>query len=219
MPFKVRFKMIEFMGDVEHFPCHFDYKIGDEITFDGAEFKGRICHGLLYYMAPVLRAVMFTGNTTIEKNLFRYSGLSAKDLSRKKYDGIGFRPLTGPLPGSAERLLKYMPHKRPTKPVKGWGFACIDCRTSAFFVAEPVDIASGGDCLPYYRREMNILEKVKKQPGITAKQLLASYSKKEREEIYPPLTLMNVPLILDELAQVGYIELRKGKAYPGERAK
>jgi hypothetical protein len=35
MPFKVRCKLIGFMNDVDRFPCHFDYKIGEEFTYDG----------------------------------------------------------------------------------------------------------------------------------------------------------------------------------------
>jgi uncharacterized repeat protein (TIGR04076 family) len=219
VPFKVRFKLIDFMGDVEHFPCHFDYEIGDEFTYDGAKFEGRICHGVLVNMVPILRAVMFTGNRTVGGTIYRYSGLSIKDPGMKKYDGIGFRPLTKPAEGSNKKLLKYLPPEQPKEPVKGWGFSCVDSRTSAFFIAEPVDLASGGDSLPYYNREMNILEKIKKEPGMTSRQIMAGFTKWEREEIYPPLNLLNVPLMLDELAQVGYIELRNGKAYPGNPAK
>ncbi|MFH1647837.1 MAG: hypothetical protein ABID71_09185 [Chloroflexota bacterium] len=35
MPFKVRCKLIGFMNDAEKFPCHFDYQIGEEFTYDG----------------------------------------------------------------------------------------------------------------------------------------------------------------------------------------
>ena len=34
MPFKVRCKLVAFTGDPDRFPCHFDYKIGDEFTYD-----------------------------------------------------------------------------------------------------------------------------------------------------------------------------------------
>ena len=107
-----------------------------------------------------------------------------------------------------------MPPERPTSLEKGWGFACGDCRTSAFFVCEPIGLANGGDSLPYYNREMSILEKIKSESGMTADEILNKFSEWEREEIYPPLTPVNVQLMLDELAEVDYIELRDGKAYP-----
>ncbi len=63
---------------------------------------------------------------------------------------------------------------------------------------------------------INTLEKIKKEPGMTSTQIMAKFTKWERDEIYPPLTPLNVPLMLGELAQVGYIKLRQGKAYPKE---
>ena len=47
MPFKVRCKLVSFVGDPDRFPCHFDYKIGDGFTYDGEKFDGRVCNGLL----------------------------------------------------------------------------------------------------------------------------------------------------------------------------
>jgi len=75
-------------------------------------------------------------------------------------------------------------------------------------------VASGGYTLPYYRREMSILEKIKEKPGITVDEILDKFTDFERDEIYPPLYPVNVQLMLDELAEVNYIELRDGKAYP-----
>jgi len=62
--------------------------------------------------------------------------------------------------------------------------------------------------------EMTILEKIRNEPGITADEILSKFTEWEREEIYPPLSTINVRLMLDELAEVNYIELRDGKAYP-----
>ena len=36
--YKVRCKLVRFEGDVETFPCHFKYEIGDEIYYDGVQF-------------------------------------------------------------------------------------------------------------------------------------------------------------------------------------
>ena len=52
---------------------------------------------------------------------------------------------------------------------------------------------------------------------VTVDDILGKYTDWEREKIYPPLGPVNVQLMLDELAEVNYIELRDGKAYPGSR--
>ena len=62
------------------------------------------------------------------------------------------------------------------------------------------------------KREMSILEKIKNEPGLTADEILNKFSEWERNEIYPPLNPINVRLMLDELAEVDYIELRDEKA-------
>ena len=36
--YKVRCKLVKFEGDEQTFPCHFNYKIGEEIYYDGANF-------------------------------------------------------------------------------------------------------------------------------------------------------------------------------------
>jgi len=83
---------------------------------------------------------------------------------------------------------------------------------------ETIDLASGGYTLPFYKREISILEKIIKNPGMTVEKILASYPDFEREEIHPPLNPVLVQLMLEELAEVGYVEIRDGKAYPGKRA-
>ena len=217
MPFKVRCKLSAFMGDEERFPCHFDYKIGDEFSFDGERFAGRICPGLWSTMIPVLMALHRSGNAHPSSIVFRYSGLSVKDPSMKKYDGIGFRPLKEPIEGSLPKHVAAAPDKPVTEALSGLGFVCGDSRTSAFFIGEPYDLADKGDSLPYYNRQMAILDKIKEAPGLTAEEILEKFTDWERDEIYPPLTLFNTRLLMDELESVLYIEYRDGKAYPTKK--
>lgn len=219
MPFKVRAKLLGFMNDVEKFPCHFDYKIGEEFTYDGERIEGRICPGVLLTMVPTIWHTFFSGKRAYERIIFKYSGLSVKDPSMKKYDGIGFRPLKEAPRGAGGRAQIVVSPERPTSLKGSAGFACADCRTSAYFLVEPIDIASGGYTLPYYKREMDILGKIKNEPGMTAEEILKKFTDWEREEIYPPLAPVNVRLMLDELAEVDYIELRDGKAYPKRSSK
>jgi len=214
MPFKVRAKLIGFMNDAEKFPCHFDYEIGEEFTYDGERIEGRICPGVLLNMVPTIWQTFFTGNRAYERILFKYSGLSAKDPSMKRYDGIGFRPLKeAPVDAGGKSQIVVSP-ELPTGLKGGAGFACADCRTSAYFSVETVDLADGGYTVPYHRREMSIMEKIKDEPGMTVDEILNKFTEWEREEIYPPLHPVNVQLMLDELAEVNYVELRDGRAYP-----
>ena len=215
MPFKVRCKLVSWTGDPERFPCHFDYHIGDEFTYDGEKFEGKICNGLLKNMAPVLWNTIFYGPGDYERMVYMYSGLSARDPSMKKYDGVGFRPLKKAPEGADPKYLRSISAVPPKSLIKrSRGFVCDDTRTGAFFTCEPIGLASGGDMKTHYNRAMSILEKIKKQPGLTVDEILNKFTKFEREEIYPPIYQLNVSLMLDEMAMVNYIELRDGRAYP-----
>ena len=214
MPFKVRCKLVAFTGDPDRFPCHFDYKIGDEFTYNGDTFEGRICNGLLKNMASVIWDTIFYGPGDYNRMLYLYSGLSAKDPSMKKYDGIGFRPLKAAPEGADARYIRSISSELPKNLVKGARrFVCDDTRTGAAFICEPVGLANGGDMLTHYNRAMNILEKIKEEPGMTVDDILNKYTQWEREEIYPPLHPLYVSLVLDEMAVVDYIDMRDGRAY------
>lgn len=219
MPFKVRCKLEQFMGDEESFPCHFNYKIGDEIIFDGEKFIGRICPGILLSMPPVVEAIHHSGTAYPERIIYRYSTPSTKDPSMKKYDGIGFRPLKELPSGASPKHLKNMSITPPANLAKSVTFVCIDSRVVAYFRASAFDLADAGDSLPYHKREMAILEKLKENPGLTPKEVMTKFTDWEINEIYPILTPLNTKLFMDELATVDYIEWHDGKAYPKERSK
>jgi hypothetical protein len=68
--------------------------------------------------------------------------------------------------------------------------------------------------LPFYMRQMSILEKIKKEPGITQEGILDRFSVFEREEVDPPLTPLLLDILLDEMLAVDYIEVRDGKIFP-----
>jgi hypothetical protein len=215
MPFKVRCRLVSFVGDPERFPCHFDYKVGDEFTYNGEKFDGRICNGLLKNMVSIIWDTVFYGPGDDERFLYLYTGLSAKDPGMKKYDGIGFRPLKKPPEGADPRHLRAISAELPKTLIRRpRSFICDDTRTGACFVCEPVGLADCGDMRTHYNREMSILEKIKEEPGITIDEILNKFTQWEKEEIYPPIYPVNVSLMLGELATVDYIELRDGRAYP-----
>jgi uncharacterized repeat protein (TIGR04076 family) len=207
MPFKIRFKLVAFMGDTEEYPCHFGYKIGDEIIYDGEQFIGRVCPSLIAQMASVIKMIHDLGNKGCERSLLRYGGHSKIDPLMKQYDGVGYAPVKqGPSIGSMSSQQK-----------GGWPIVCNDSRTSALFIAEAFDLASGGFDTPYYMREMSILEKIKNEPGIKTDMIINRFTDWERDEIFPPLTPVVMDLMLDELAETGYIKIVQGKTYPQER--
>ena len=215
LPFKVKCTLVSFTGDEERFPCHFDYKIGDPFTYDGEKFDGRICNGLLRNMVGVIWDTVFYGYGDESRFLYLYTGLSARDPSMKEYDGIGFRPLKEAPRGADPRHLATIPAELPKALIrKPRTFICEDTRTGACFNCEPIGLASGGDMLTHYNRQMSILEKIRKTPGMTVGEILSQFTKWEREEVYPPIYPVNVSLMLGEMATVDYIELRDGRAYP-----
>jgi uncharacterized repeat protein (TIGR04076 family) len=216
MPYKVRCKLTAFIGDPERFPCHFDYKIGDEFTYNGEKFEGKVCNGLLKNMVTPLWNTIFYGATgEYDRMLYLYTGLSARDPSMQKYDGVGFRPLKKAPEGADPKYLKSISAEFPKGLIKRTrGFVCDDTRTGAYFTCETIGLADGGDMRTHYTREMSILEKIKKEPGMTPDEILNKFTRWEREEVYPPLYPLDLSLMLGELATVNYIELRDGKAYP-----
>jgi uncharacterized repeat protein (TIGR04076 family) len=196
--FKVRCRLIAFEGDEATYPCHFNYKIGDEFYYDGVTFTGRICPGLLASMMPVVYGIYMLGNRYSENVMYRYRGLDARDPSLAKYDGIGFRPRGAPAD---------FPRAR------GCHFVCGDTRILAHFSCEPVDISDSEYAQPFYRREVAVLGKIEEEPGIKADDILGRFTDFEREKISPPLTPALLRVLLDALADMDYIEFREGRAY------
>jgi uncharacterized repeat protein (TIGR04076 family) len=197
--FKVRCKLISFEGDEAKYPCHFNYKIGDEFYYDGVHFTGRVCPGLLAAMIPVIHGIYLLGNKYSENVMYRYRGHDARDPGMAKYDGAGFRPLQEP----AERTLK----------AKGGHFLCGDNRTLAHFSCEPVDLSDSDYAQPFYRREIAILGKIEKEAGIKTDEILNRFTEFERDKISPPLTPVLLEVLLDALVDMNYIEIRDGRAY------
>jgi uncharacterized repeat protein (TIGR04076 family) len=196
--FKVRCRLVAFEGDEAAYPCHFNYKVGDEFYYDGVAFTGRICPGLLASMMPVVHGVYLLGNKYFENVMYRYRGRDARDPAMAKYDGVGFRPLEAPAD---------FPRAR------GGHFVCGDTRTLAHFICEPVDISDSDYAQPFYRRELTLLEKIEKEPGIKTDDILGKFTDFEREKISPPLTPALLGVLLDALMDMAYIEVRDGRAY------
>jgi uncharacterized repeat protein (TIGR04076 family) len=197
--FKVRCRLIAFEGDEEAFPCHFNYKIGEEFYYDGVSFTGRICPNLLPSMTPAVYGVFLLGNKYFEDVMYRHRPRDARDPSMTEYDGMGFRPLPPPEPGPGFH--------------RGANIVCGDTRTLAHFVCEAVDLSDSDYAQPFYRRAIAILEKIEAEPGIKTGEILGRFTDFQRNKISPVLTSALLDRLLEALADMDYIEVRDGRAH------
>jgi hypothetical protein len=83
---------------------------------------------------------------------------------------------------------------------------------------EAFDVSDKGRNIPFFRREMALLDKILEQPGIPANKILGKFTKKQIEDIYPALSQPIVESLLEELELMGYLEIRSGKVFAGPKA-
>jgi len=211
--YKVKCKLVEFLGDESKHPCHFNYKIGDEIYYDGVSFTGRVCPGVLASMMPVVHGVFLLGHKFTETVAFRYRGADIRDPEMAEYDGVGFRAIdpvdTSKSPGHS----KLPRHTSPSGRSRGHHFACADTRILAHFSCEPCDLSDSEYAMPFYRREIAILEKIEANPGIKTCEILDSFTDFQKNEISPRLTPVLLSVLLEALEDMGYIRIEDGKAF------
>ena len=84
---------------------------------------------------------------------------------------------------------------------------------------EAFDLSDKGDAIPYFRRQMSILNKVSAKPGIPIDRILGEFSKDEIEIPYPALGEVLVEALAEELALMGYLAIAEGKATVTESGK
>jgi uncharacterized repeat protein (TIGR04076 family) len=220
--FKVKATVIDILGDEEKYPCHFNYKIGDEIIWTGSEFKGRICPAILSMLSQKVQNLYTAGPRYIEPGYYHpfwYASVSTYDPSLKKYDGIGFKPVLKTIEDPQYSMSKLRPansFKWPPHPertvAKDITLMCPDLRAAVLLKLEAFDLADDGDSVTYFRRNMCLLDRVMPKPGIGVASIINEFTKKEIEEIYPPLSRMLVNLIVEDLELLGYLKIEDGKA-------
>ena len=91
--FKVKATVIGFIGNVDKYPCHFQYKIGDEIIFDCESCHGRVCPDIWQTLMERVSHIRIMGPRYIESSYWYpiwYSTLSRREPKMKKFDGIGY---------------------------------------------------------------------------------------------------------------------------------
>jgi uncharacterized repeat protein (TIGR04076 family) len=227
--FKVKATVVDFIGDREKYPCHHGYELGDEFIFDGAGFTGNICPSLALTVVPRMMEVHSAGpryKDYVHYYPFLYAPVSLADPSLKKYDGLGYRNVfttyTEPkynvanLAGSG--AFKWPPpEKRITR--RDVRMVCPDYRTSVVVRIEAFDLSDTGRNIPYYRREMAILDKVLKKPGIRKDAILGEFTREQIEVIYPALSQVMIESLLEELELMGYLEIKDEKVVAAPKAR
>jgi uncharacterized repeat protein (TIGR04076 family) len=209
--FKVRCRLIEFVGDEKTYPCHFNYKIGDEIYYDGDHFSGRVCPGIMATMHPVVHGIYLLGHKYTENIMYRYRGRDTRDPSMAVYDGQGYRPLPTP-PEATYDIGGHSSTDARTGKAEGGHFLCGDNRILAHFSCEAVDISDSAYAQPFYRREIAVLSKIEAEPGIKVDKILDKFSDFEKNGIAPPLTPVFLKVVLEALEDMNYIEIQDGAA-------
>jgi uncharacterized repeat protein (TIGR04076 family) len=232
--FRVKATVTGYDKDEKKYPCHFRYKVGDEIVYDGETITGRLCPSMVPVLGRAFNDLLASGGRHKEGEMpgsyfpFWHSPLSVFDAAWKKYDGVGFRPtLERPEENykfvADETLFdnppggKYIIGKGTEK--RTLSIVCGDQHTLVRFKVEAVDLADKGDSLPYYRRAMVILNKIVLKPGIAMNKILGEFSKDEINGIYPVLGQKVIAALVGELELMGYVTVDNDKVTATEKGK
>ena len=225
--FKVKATVLGFDNDEVRHPCHFRYKIGDTVIWDGEKFIGRICPSILRPFSEKV-SILYTsggrhqeGETPGQYLPFFHSPYSIYDPEYKKYDGVGFRPtLERP-----EQNYKYIPDVTlfdippggellggpGTGELKKEILVCGDKHTLMRMEFEAFDLVDYGDGLPYTRRALSILNKISQKPEIAVNKIIDEFADDERDNIYPTLGQNIIWSLVGELSVLNYITLDDGR--------
>jgi uncharacterized repeat protein (TIGR04076 family) len=225
--FQVKATVVGFLGDISIYPCHFEHKIGDEVIYDGDGYTGRLCPDVWPLIVPKVAALHQAGPRYVEWGSyypFWYCSASVKDDSRKKYDGLGYQNVLKTIEPPKHDMARLVPpHAFDWPPTGERNIArqasaiCPDTRSSMVVMLEAFDLSEKGFDIPYFRRQMVMLDRLLKKPGIPADDLLGLFSQEEIEKIYPPLSPVMVQILAEELDIMGYLEVKDGKASGTEK--
>jgi uncharacterized repeat protein (TIGR04076 family) len=228
--FQVKATLVGFLGDEEKYPCHFGHKIGDEFTYDGEKFHGRICPHALPVVMPQLWSLIDAGPRYVQPAYyvpFWYVPETVRDASMKPYDGVGWKVRKEPAPEAPHSLGALIPKGGFNYPTltertvcKDVTVVCPDARTSAVFRLEAFDLGESGDNIPYFRLQMILLSVARNNPGILLDDMRDKLSPPRREEIYPLAAPVLVRALVEELESLGYVEVRDDQVFiteSGER--
>jgi len=231
MPFQIKATVVGFLGDEEKYPCHFLHKVGDEFMYDGEKFVGKICPSVTRILIPAMMPLHSLGPRAVPPAPyyypFWYSTKSKKDPTRAKYDGLGFQNVLDSQrePGyhmanmEPPDAFRWPPITERTIAMDAFTIVCPDKRTSMVMKARAIDLSDKGYDIPYYRREMVILDRVSKKQGLFTAEILSLFSNEEIEQIHPALSPILIDCLNEELTLMGYLEIKDGKAFVTDKGK
>ena len=222
MPFQVKATVTGFLGDEERYPCHFKHKIGDEFAYDGEKYVGRLCPSMCRVLIPEMMPFHAIGPRIISPPRyyypFQYAPVSRKAPENIKYDGVGFgnvleTPVDPPyhMANLCPNPSVWPPPRERTILKDTSTVICPDIRTCMVMKIQAFDLSDKGYDVPYFRREMVILDRVMKKQPIPTGKILEEFSREEIEEIYPALSPIMVDCLVEELQLMEYVETRNGK--------
>lgn len=230
MPFQVKATVTGFLGDEERYPCHFQHVVGDEFAYDGEKYVGRLCPSMCRVLIPEMMPFHAIGPRIISPPRyyypFQYAPVSRKAPENAKYDGLGFgnvlrTPVEPPyhMANLSPNPSVWPPPRERTIQKETGTVVCPDVRTCMVMKIQAFDLSDKGYDIPYFRREMVILDKVMKRQGISTDKILNEFSKTEIEEIYPALSPVMVDCLLEELELMEYLQVMEGQASITEKGR
>jgi hypothetical protein len=223
MPFKVKATLVAWLGNIERYPCHFCYELGEEIIFDGERVHGRICPDLLPPLAEKAMNMHVAGPRYVDPGHyypFWYSPPSVTDENKSVYDGtkFGFKNVLKTIeepPYHVRQLqdpksFNWPPHPERTV-AKDISVLCPDQRSSGLFRLEVIDLSDTGMDAPYFRRQMTIMDRAAKKGGsVPIHEIGNMYDNFELMEIYPPLVREMIEPLIEELVLLEMATVKDG---------
>ncbi len=226
MPFQIKATVVGFLGDEEKYPCHFLHKVGDEFMYDGEKFVGRICPSVTRLLIPAMMPLHSLGPRVVPPAPYYYPFWYSTQEQEGPEPGQVRWPWISECPRARRReppyhmanmepgdAFRWPPITERTIAMDPFTVICPDKRTSMVVKAKAFDLSDKGYDIPYFRREMVILDRVSKKQGLPAKEILGLFSKEEIEEIHPALSPIMIDCLDEELTLMGYLEIKDGKAF------
>ena len=218
--FQVKATVVGFLGDMDLYPCHMKHEIGDEVVFDGESYHGRLCPDVWPLIAAKVAALHEAGPRYVEWFSYYphwYCSPSVPDPAEEKNDGLGFRNVLRTIVPPRHDMANLIPPGAfEWPPSEAGGIArtvdiiCPDSRSSMVLHIEAFDLSEKGFDAPYFRRQMAILAKLQKNERVRMDMILDTFTKREIEEIYPPLNTIMVRMLTEELELMGYVQTADG---------
>jgi uncharacterized repeat protein (TIGR04076 family) len=218
--FKVKATVLGFLGNMALYPCHMQHNPGDEVIFDGGSFQGRLCPDVWPLIVPKVHALHVAGPRYVEPHFYYpyfYTSVSVSDPAQKVNDGLGFRSVLKTIVPPQYNMATLMPSDAFIWPprdkrvvAKDIMVTCPDTRSAMVVKLEAFDISDGGYDIPYFRRQMAILQKILRKGKVKAGKIMEEFTRKQIEGIYPVLSPIETEALAEELELMGYLKMSNG---------